>query len=137
MKKALLRVLGFGLLATVVVIAFLFNLSSILRYGYTLRAGQGAIFTGLASLLTVALFIWSIVSAVKESRAPEEPGDTSAQEQWEKAHPGLTDGSYRVEKKKEKHSAGYWVKEFMRLAGIPLLLFVLVWFGLGYLLGLL
>ncbi len=139
MKKACLRILGVGLLAAVMVGAFLFNLSMI-HNEYSMggsRAFTNAVFTGLAALITVALFVWSVVSAVKESRTPEAPGEPSAQEQWEEAHPGLTDGSYRVKKPKEKHSFGYWVKEFLRVGLLPAALVVGIWLGVGYLLGLL
>ena len=123
------KVLGFGALAGVVVMLFFFNLS-MLHSGRTMGGTfNNTVFTGLAALITVALFVWSVVSARKESQEPEDLSDPSAQEQWEKAHPGLTDGSYRVEKPKEKHSAGYWVKEFFRLGGLPAVLVVGIWLG--------
>lgn len=131
------KVLGFGALAGVVVMLFFFNLS-MLHSGRTMGGTfNNTVFTGLAALITVALFVWSIVSARKESQEPEDLSDPSAQEQWEKAHPGLTDGSYRVEKPKEKHSFGYWVKEFLRVGLLPAALVVGIWLGVGYLLGLL
>ena len=135
MKKARLRILGFGLLTAIMVGAFLFNLSMIhnefsMMGGW--RAYSNAVFTGLAALISAALFVWSIVSARKESQEPEDLSEPSAQEQWEKAHPELTNGSYQVERKKEKHSFGYWVKEFFRLGVLPAALVVGIWLGSYY-----
>lgn len=133
MKKAWLRILGFGLLAAVMVGAFLFNLSMThneFNMGGS-RAFTNSVFTGLAALISVALFVWSIVAAVKESRTPEAPGDLSAQEKWEETYPKPA-VEPQAERPKEKHSPGYWVKEFLRLAGIPALLILAIWLGSYY-----
>ena len=134
-KHPWIKVFGFGGLAAAAVGAFLFNLSMIHKeYNMGgMQAINNSIYLSVAALLCIALFVWSILSARKESMEPEDLSAPSAQEEWEAAHPILTDGSLKVEQKKEKHSAGYWVKEFMRLAGIPVLLFVLIWFGVYYL----
>ena len=135
MKKAWLRILVWGLLSAIMVGAFLFNLSMIhnefsMMGGW--RAYNNTMFTGLAALITAALFVWSIVSARKESQKPEDLSEPTAQEKWEKAHPELTNGSYQEERKKEKHSFGYWVKEFLRLGVLPAALVVGIWLGSYY-----
>lgn len=129
------KILGFGALAVATVGTFLFNLSMIhLEFnmgGY--RAFNNAVFTGLAAVISVALLVWAVRDVRRRSQELEDLSAPSAQEQWEAAHPELTDGSYRREKKKEKHSVGYWIKEFFRVGLIPALLVVGIWLGSYYL----
>lgn len=66
-----------------------------------------------------------------------EHEELSAEEKWKMAHPELEAGVYVVKKPKEKHSFGYWVKEFLRVGLLPAALVVGIWLGVGYLLGLL
>lgn len=135
-RKGVGRSILFGLLAAAAVGLFVFNVEQYLAAmksgNYMFSTFGRVLWTGLVALFLVGLFIWSITAAIKRARAPEEPGAPSDQKKWEKAHPELTNGSYQVEKKKEKHSFGYWVKEFLRLAGIPVLLILAIWLGSYY-----
>lgn len=130
-RKGVLRSMIFGLLAAVMVGVFLFNLNLVLGDGYDWRYLDEALFGGLGAAVSVALFVWSVVDAVKKTREPE-PQIPTDQEKWEEKYPKPA-VEPRAEKPKEKHGPGYWVKEFLRLAGIPVLLILAIWLGSYYL----
>lgn len=135
-RKSVLRSIVFGLLAAAAVGLFVFNLNLYFKSEYYLLSTfDRLLWTGLAAVFLVALFVWSVVDAVKEAREPE-PQIPTAQKSWEEKYP-KPDPELRAEKPKEKHGPGYWVKEFLRLAGIPVLLILAIWLGAGYLLHLL
>lgn len=130
-KKGVLRSMIFGLLAAVMVGVFLFNLNLVLGDGYDWRYLDEALFGGLGAAVSVALFVWSVVDAVKGARGKPEPEASTSQEKWEEKYPKPT-AEPRAEKPKEKHGPGYWVREFLRLAGIPVLLILAIWLGSYY-----
>lgn len=131
-KKGVLRSVAFGLLAAVMAGVFLFNLNLVLGDGYDWRYLDEALFGGLGAAVSVALFVWSVVDAVKGTRGEPEPEAPTSREKWEEKYP-KPDPEPRAEKPEEKHSPGYWVKEFLRLAGIPVLLILAIWLGSYYL----
>lgn len=135
-RKGVLRSIVFGSLAAAAVGLFVFNLNLYLEREYYLPSTfDRLLWTGLAAVFLVALFVWSVVDAVKKTREPE-PQIPTDQEKWEEEYPKPA-VEPRAEKPKEKHGPGYWVKEFLRLAGIPVLLILAIWLGAGYLLHLL
>lgn len=130
-RKGVRRSVVFGSLAAAAVGLFVFNLNQLLSGVSSMRLTERVLWTGLAAVFLVALFVWSIVAAVREVREEPEPEAPTSQEKWEEKYPKPA-REPEMEKPKEKHGPGYWAKEFLRLAGIPVLLILAIWLGSYY-----